>query len=137
VPSDFTAKITNPYCALTAGALFSYEIRKDDGIERIETYVSEETHIVMGVETRVVWDREWDNGLLIEDTLDYFAQDKDGNVWYFGEDSKAVAAGVDIFRYPRGVLKSNVGIRAIFFLATNITRTLPQAIPGLFLATTT
>jgi len=93
VPSDFTAKITNPYYALTPGTLFSYEIRKDDGIERIETYVSEETHIVMGVETRVVWDREWDNGLLIEDTLDYFAQDKDGNVWYFGEDSKAVAAG--------------------------------------------
>ena len=28
-----------------------------------------------------------------EDTLDWFAQDKDGNVWYFGEDSAELVNG--------------------------------------------
>lgn len=41
----------------------------------------------MGVTTRVVWDRVWLNGNLIEETYDWYAQDKKGNVWYFGEDS--------------------------------------------------
>ena len=39
----------------------------------------------MGVDTTVIWDRVWRNDKLIEDTQDWYAQDKDGNVWYFGE----------------------------------------------------
>ncbi|MBC8387109.1 MAG: hypothetical protein H8E13_03555 [Actinobacteria bacterium] len=42
----------------------------------------------MGAECMIVRDRVFLNGELIEDTLDWFAQDKDGNVWYLGEDSK-------------------------------------------------
>ncbi|HEX4794264.1 MAG TPA: hypothetical protein VH370_10760 [Humisphaera sp.] len=33
--------------------------------------------------------RTWDNGILIEDTTDWFAQDKLGNVWYMGESTKS------------------------------------------------
>lgn len=47
----------------------------------------------MGVECMIVRDRVFLNGELIEDTLDWFAQDKDGNVWYFGEDSKEIKDG--------------------------------------------
>lgn len=47
----------------------------------------------MGVNTVVVLDREYLNGELIEDTKDWFAQDKYGNVWYFGEDSKELVNG--------------------------------------------
>ena len=39
----------------------------------------------MGVTTLVVRDREWLNDQMAEDTRDWVAQDKDGNVWYFGE----------------------------------------------------
>ncbi|MBD3307782.1 hypothetical protein GF339_15230 [candidate division KSB3 bacterium] len=42
----------------------------------------------------VVREREWVDGELEEDTLDWFAQDVDGNVWYFGEDSKEIDEGV-------------------------------------------
>ena len=44
-----------------------------------------ETKTIMGVTTVVVWDRVWLNDKLKEDTRDWYAQDKDGNVWYFGE----------------------------------------------------
>jgi sugar lactone lactonase YvrE len=39
----------------------------------------------MGIKTVVVRDRGFTNGELSEDTLDWFAQDAAGNVWYFGE----------------------------------------------------
>ena len=44
------------------------------------------TRVVSGVATRVVRDRVFLEGLLIEDTFDWYAQDNDGNVWYMGED---------------------------------------------------
>ena len=33
------------------------------------------------------------NGDLVEDTFDWYAQDKAGNVWYFGEDTKEYKNG--------------------------------------------
>src|SRR6185436_2584802 len=37
----------------------------------------------------VVWDRVWDeDNELTEETFDWYAQDKEGNVWYLGEDSR-------------------------------------------------
>jgi hypothetical protein len=53
----------------------------------------DDTRLVNGVVTRVVWDRVWLDGELIEDTKDWYAQDKAGNVWYFGEDSFEMADG--------------------------------------------
>ena len=40
----------------------------------------------MGVTSVVVRVTEWINGELVEDTFDWYAQDNDGNVWYFGEE---------------------------------------------------
>ena len=39
----------------------------------------------MGVATTVVRVREWKNNTLVEETRDWYAQDKTGTVWYFGE----------------------------------------------------
>jgi hypothetical protein len=41
---------------------------------------------ILGVKTYTVRDDAFDGELLIEQTFDYYAQDKDGNVWYMGED---------------------------------------------------
>ena len=92
-PSDFTSKVTNLYFSLTPGKKMVYEADTEDGLERIEVYVTNEKKIVQGVETAVVWDRVWLEGDLIEDTKDWYAQDKEGNVWYFGEDSKEMIEG--------------------------------------------
>ncbi len=87
-PSDYVAGIDNPYFPLVPGSEWIYEGQTEDGIERIEFRVLEETRTVMGVECTVVRDTVTVDGELVEDTYDWYAQDVAGNVWYFGEDSK-------------------------------------------------
>jgi hypothetical protein len=52
---------------------------------RVETRVLPTPSRVAGVPVTVAEDKDFENGRLVERTLDYFAQDRDGNVWYFGE----------------------------------------------------
>jgi len=84
-PNIFVSKVTNKYFTLEPGRKFTYQRRTLGGIERTEVIVLKETKTVMGVTTVVVWDRVWLNGKLKEDTRDWYAQDEEGNVWYFGE----------------------------------------------------
>lgn len=92
-PADFVSGITNRYFSLTPGKKLVYEGETEEGTERNEVYVTSDTKIVMGINAMVVWDRVWLEGELIEDTKDWFAQDKYGNVWYLGEDSKELVDG--------------------------------------------
>ena len=55
---------------------------------RNEMVVTNDTKVILGVTTIVVHDSVYEQGVLTEDTLDWYAQDEDGNVWYFGEDTK-------------------------------------------------
>ena len=54
--------------------------------ERFELTVLGAGPIILGVQTTARRDRSFEDGLLVEDTFDYYAQDSIGNVWYFGED---------------------------------------------------
>jgi hypothetical protein len=84
-PADFVSVVDNPYFPLQPGTRWVYE--GED--ERIETVVTDQHKRVMGVDVTVVRDTVSDlDGQLIEDTIDWFAQDRAGNVWYFGEESK-------------------------------------------------
>ena len=93
-PADFVAQIDNQYLPLTPGTTMIYEGESEDGSERIEVEVTQDTKEILGVTCTIVRDRVWVDGELEEDTFDWFAQDKDGNVWYFGEDSKEYEDGV-------------------------------------------
>jgi hypothetical protein len=88
-PADFTTTIDNEYFPLKPGTTFVYE----GGAERGEMTVTYDTKKVMGVECVVVDDRGYEAGKLIEKTYDWFAQDKQGTVWYFGEDTKEYENG--------------------------------------------
>ena len=92
-PKNFVSKINNKYFALTPGKTFVYESETNDGLERIEVTTLDEKRTVMNVETAVVWDRVWLDGKLVEDTRDWYAQDNQGNVWYFGEYSQEFEEG--------------------------------------------
>ncbi|MFH1938773.1 MAG: hypothetical protein ABIK21_01305 [bacterium] len=92
-PLDFTDQIDNPYFSLIPGTTFSYQGKTDEGTEVIKVMVTDQTKRVMGVTTLIVWDRVWLDDKLIEETYDWYAQDKEGNVWYFGEDSKEYENG--------------------------------------------
>ena len=92
-PSNFVDKIDNRYMMLTPGTTFFYEGKTADGPERVETYVSHKTRDVLGVKCTIVRDKAFLNGKLSEDTFDWYAQDREGNVWYFGEDTKEYENG--------------------------------------------
>lgn len=93
-PSDFVASITNPLLPLVPGTTFVYEAITPEGLQRIEVAVTQDTKEILGVTCTVVRDSVTLDGQLIEDTLDWYAQDSAGNVWYFGEDSKSYEGGV-------------------------------------------
>jgi hypothetical protein len=81
----------NPYFPLVPGALYTYEGQAVDNGETSfnQILVTSQTRAILGVQARVVRDIEFEDGLLTEDTQDWFAQDTAGNVWYMGEFSTA------------------------------------------------
>ncbi|MCC7294041.1 MAG: hypothetical protein IT449_18425 [Phycisphaerales bacterium] len=84
-PSDFVAGVDNPYFPLTPGTTYVYEQHDDEGVEHQELTVTHDTRVILGVTCIQVHDVVALNGVVIEDTLDWYAQDARGNVWYFGE----------------------------------------------------
>jgi hypothetical protein len=86
-PADFTVDITNRWWPMEVGDRWVYEESEDGEVQQVEVTVLDETHTVAsGIEARVVHDKvTTEDGELIEDTLDWYAQDSDGNVWYVGE----------------------------------------------------
>jgi hypothetical protein len=86
-PARFTVDITNPYWPMKPGDRWVYQ---DDGqhpVQRVEVTVTDRTRrMADGIEAREIHDRvTTPDGALVEDTLDWYAQDADGNLWYLGE----------------------------------------------------
>jgi len=93
-PADFTTEIDNPYFPMTPGSKWVYKEKDVDGsLNHVEITVTNRTKTIMGIEARVVHDQVTVGGELKEDTLDWYAQDKDGNLWYLGEDTKEYEDG--------------------------------------------
>jgi len=87
-PSGWIAEVTNPYFPLHPGTTFHYTGETDGIPSTDDMEVTRQTKVILGVRCTVVHDRVYTNGVLSEDTLDWYAQDTSGNVWYFGEDTK-------------------------------------------------
>ncbi len=92
--ANFVATIDNPYFPLVPGTKFIYEGQTSGGLEHDEFFVTHNTKVILGVTCIEVHDTVQVAGELIEDTLDWFAQDASGNVWYFGENAKQLAGGL-------------------------------------------
>lgn len=87
-PTNFVSQVNNTYFPLKPGTTFVYRGESEGVATRDVTYVTYETKQILGVTTIVVHDQGFEAGVLVEDTFDWYAQDKNGNVWYFGEDTK-------------------------------------------------
>lgn len=86
--SQFVDTIDNPYLPLLPGSVYRYRGTEDGEEQTNVVEVTRDTKTILGVETTVVLDVVRDaKGDLVEKTLDWYAQDKGGNVWYFGEAS--------------------------------------------------
>jgi hypothetical protein len=93
-PDDFVETIDNPYHPLVPGTVRRYAGQEDGEKQSNVVNVTDRKKTIMGVETTVVDDRVYGpDGELLEKTFDWFAQDSDGNVWYFGEDTKEYEDG--------------------------------------------
>ena len=88
------ALIDNRYLPWTVGARSAQVANGvDEEGERFEER-DEQTVLgrgpkIQGVRTTTVLDESFEDGVLVEKTRDYYAQDTEGNVWYMGEDTEA------------------------------------------------
>ena len=89
----FAPQITNPYMNFAPGRTFTYRTETDAGTEINTVRITDSTETIVGVVVTVVHDQVFLNGERTEDTFDWMAQDEDGNVWYFGEDTKVYSGG--------------------------------------------
>jgi hypothetical protein len=81
----FARRVDNPWFPLTPGTVLTYRGVKDGIPDRDVFAVSHATKVIDGVRCTVVQDRLFERGRLAERTTDWYAQDRAGNVWYFGE----------------------------------------------------
>jgi hypothetical protein len=80
-----TAANPNPLLPLVPGTTLVYESPS----ETVTVTVTDETVEILGVECIVVTDVVEEDGEVTEDTQDWFAQDVDGNVWYFASSRRS------------------------------------------------
>ena len=93
-PADFVAEIDNPYWPMTPGSTWVYRETDSEGaVQRVEVTVTDRTKTILGIAATVVHDVVTEDGELIEDTFDWYAQDTAGNVWYLGEETKEFENG--------------------------------------------
>jgi hypothetical protein len=86
-PAKFSADITNPYWPMKPGTRWVYTSVEADGVTQDIVIVVTRTtkKLANGITARVVRDTAREEGQIVEDTIDWYAQDSDGNVWYMGE----------------------------------------------------
>jgi hypothetical protein len=86
-PANFVSVIDNRYWPLKPGTGYHYKGVKVSAHQTDDEIVTNQTKKILGIPATIVRDTVSQNGNPVERTLDYYAQDKQGNVWYMGEDS--------------------------------------------------
>jgi hypothetical protein len=94
-PANFVATIDNRYFPLVPGTGFHYRGVAENGKtpQTDDMVVTHRTKTILGIKCAVVRDTVSSRGTPIEHTLDWYAQDKEGNVWYMGEDTRELHHG--------------------------------------------
>jgi len=94
-PADFTTQIDNPYWPMPVGARWHVHVSNPQGesLQETITVTNKTKRIADGVTARVVHDVVYTNGKPTEITDDWYAQDKNGNIWYFGENTASIQNG--------------------------------------------
>jgi hypothetical protein len=115
-PSDFVARVNNPWFPLKPGSKYRYKGVKDRTKTTDVVTVTDRTKRILGVDTTVVHDVVRVHGRREEVTDDFYAQDSDGNVWYFGEATKALDRHGNTLSTEGSFLAGVNGARAGFLI---------------------
>lgn len=125
VPANFDGGRSNSFFPLTIGTIRTYEGLTVEGLETIVVTVTPDTRTILGIQCAVVRDIAYLDGEVIEDTLDYYATDDSGNVWYFGENTVEYENGLAVSTHgawiagedgakPGIVMKANPQVGAVY-----------------------
>ena len=105
-PADFlgvaeTAAAPNPLFPLVPGTTYNFRSVSAEGAETVEFAVTRGTRSILGVTCIAIRDIvRLGDGSVVEDTVDWFAQDRGGSVWYFGENTA---------EYDHGLITTTAG----------------------------
>lgn len=93
--ANFENPGVNSYFPIKPGMKWEYRELDDEGEEEAKVIfeVTKATKTILGVTCIVIHDQVIEERKVVEDTIDYYATDKFGNVWYFGEDSRDFERG--------------------------------------------
>ena len=88
-PRDFTTTIDNRYWPMRPGMRWTYRESDVEGSEQkvVVTVTDAKKRVAAAIEARVIRDTVTEHGRVIEDTFDWYAQDRHGSLWYLGEDT--------------------------------------------------
>jgi hypothetical protein len=87
-PADFVTGIDHPYWPMAPGSKWVYrETDGKGGVQKVVVTVTDETKTILGIQSTVLHDVVSEGGEVIEDTYDWYAQDRWGTIWYLGEDT--------------------------------------------------
>ena len=88
-PADFTADITHPYWPMRVGTRWTYREVDEEGKTLTTNVIVTGTtrKLANGITAREVRDTVRGDGAVLEDTVDWYAQDRAGNLWYLGENT--------------------------------------------------
>jgi hypothetical protein len=94
-PANFVSQVDNPYFPLVPGTTLRYRgVDKDGTTPQFDTFaVTHQRKLIMGVSCTVVRDTVTSRGRPVQRTYDWFAQDRQGNVWYMGEETQELKYG--------------------------------------------
>jgi hypothetical protein len=117
-PSDFARHVTNPWFPLKPGSEWRYRGAKEHTPMIDQVRVTDRTKTILGVRTTVVHDVVSMHGRPEEVTNDFYTQDRRGNVWYFGENTKELDRNGNVKSREGSFLAGLKGARAgLFFPA--------------------
>jgi hypothetical protein len=90
---NFVREVDNRFFPLKPGTAYHFEGVRGKTAQTDDLVVTNQTERILGIDATVVRDTVSEHGHPIERTHDFYAQDKQGNVWYMGEDSFELQQG--------------------------------------------
>jgi hypothetical protein len=118
-PRNFVAHVTNPWFPLKPGSTWVYRGVKDGKVTRDVVTATRRTRLIAGVRATEVQDRLYEGGRLEERTSDWYAQDRRGNVWYFGEATAELNAKREVTSREGSWLAGVDGAQAGIYITGN------------------
>jgi hypothetical protein len=111
--------VTNPWFPLARGSVYVYEGQREGMQARDVLTVSHKVKTIAGIRAAVVKDLLYQNGHMAERTTDWYAQDRNGTVWYLGEKTAELSPSGKVLSTDGSFLHGRDGAKGGIFMPAN------------------